>query len=267
MKTKNLENTYKKQEKRSSSPAVEQAGRILFCLAKSTSMQMGLMEIAGEVGVSGSKAYGILEALQQSGLVKRGSDGKGYSLAQGVVTLSRKFLDDLVPSKLAEYVLEKLTRDTDRTSVFGVIMDDIVTIAAKHNREGNMITIGIPVGRIMPLTQGAHGKAIVAFLPEEEREIILANDKLNFHGNPDKLDRRRLIKELEQCRKDGFACDMEESVEGINIVAAPVISPAGMPIGFVGIFDLSSAKRARELGPVVAEAGRSLSRKLGADID
>jgi DNA-binding IclR family transcriptional regulator len=265
--SKTIENTESKEKKNYSTPAVEQAARIMFCLAKSRSVQMGLTEICKETGIHVSTAFAILEALQKSDLAKRGKSGKGYSLGRGLLTLSRKFLDDLKPSRIAENILEKLAKETDRTSVFGLIMEDVVTITARHNRESNMITLGIPVGRIMPLTQGAHGKAIVAFLPDEERELILSKNKLNFHGNPDKLDRPRLIRELKQCRKNGFACDLEDSVEGVNIVASPVIGTTGFPIGFIAIFDHSTAVRAQELGPMVAKAARSLSQELGLDIE
>jgi IclR family transcriptional regulator, KDG regulon repressor len=267
MESGKTKNTASKVRKSYSTPAVEQAARVMFCLAKSPSIQMGLTEICKEASMHASTTFAILEALQKFNLIKRGKNGKGYSLGQGLLTLSRKFLDDLKPSRIAEQALERLTKVTDRTSVFGLIMEDFVTITAKHNREGNMLTLGVPVGRIMPLTQGAHGKAIVAFLSDEERELILSKDKLNFHGSPDSLDRPRLLRELKQCRKNGFACDFEESVEGINIIAAPVIGTTGSPIGFVAIFDHSSSARATQLGPMVAKTAISLSQELGADIE
>ncbi len=83
--------------RRYSSPAVEQATQILFCLAASPASQMGLTDICTRVGVSGSKAFGILEALKDAGLVRRGEKGKGYALGTGLVALSRKVLDDLIP--------------------------------------------------------------------------------------------------------------------------------------------------------------------------
>jgi DNA-binding IclR family transcriptional regulator len=266
MTVKDKKKTKKKARASYSSPAVEQAGRILFCIAQNQSMQMGLVEICKKVGISASKAYAILEALQKSELVKRGRGGKGYSLGQGLVFLSRKFLDDIAPSKLAEPILEKLTRDTDKTSVFGLIIGDVITITARCDGGGN-ITVGIRTGRIMPITMGAHGKAISAFLPAEELKSLLKKDDLYFHGTPRLLDRKRLMNELEQCRKDGFSCDSADSSEGVvSVVAAPVIGHQSLPIGFLAIFDRSSIEQTRKLGPIVAEAGRNLSRELGAEL-
>ena len=94
--------------KRYASPAVVQAGRILSCLGSSSAPQMSLADISKRVGISGSKAFAILEALQESWLVKRGRNGKGYSLGPGLVGLSQKVLDDF-PAELAAPVLKRLT--------------------------------------------------------------------------------------------------------------------------------------------------------------
>ena len=49
-------------------PAVEQASRVLFCLAGHSSSHMSLTEICAQVGIHKSKAYSILQTLQGSGL-------------------------------------------------------------------------------------------------------------------------------------------------------------------------------------------------------
>ena len=60
---------------------------------------------------------------------------------------------------------------------------------------------------------------------------------------------------------------MGELNRGLHVVASPVLGPNRAPIGFVEIFVLFSAKAAHRFGPMVAEAGRKLSRQLGADVD
>jgi DNA-binding IclR family transcriptional regulator len=123
------------------------------------------------------------------------------------------------------------------------------------------------IGHRFPLTYGAHGKAITAFLPKEERDLLLEGKDLYFHGDPAKLNRARLKKEISQCRREGFAEDLGELNRGLHVVASPVLGPNRAPIGFVEIFVLFSAKAAHRFGPLVAEAGRKLSRQLGAEMD
>lgn len=54
---------------------------------------------------------------------------------------------------------------------------------------------------------------------------------------------------------------------GLNVIAAPVLGPNGAPVGYLEIFVLFSAKTAHRFGPLVAEAGKMLSRQLGAKVD
>jgi DNA-binding IclR family transcriptional regulator len=227
---------------------------------------MSLGDICTQVGVSGSKAFGILEALQESSLVKRGKEGKGYSLGPGLVTLSRKVLDDLSPSRLAEPVLEMLTEASGSTSVFGLITGETVYVAARRESKGD-VRIVMRIGHSMPLTYGAHGKAIVAFLPRSEQERILKSQDLHFHGNPSQLDRIRLTEELARGFREGFTCGLAKSAPAVTVVAAPVLGSAGVPVGVIEIFVLAPEEAAREFGPAVAEAGRTLSRRLGAEVN
>jgi DNA-binding IclR family transcriptional regulator len=247
-------------------PAVEQASRILFCLANTISPHMSLIEICAQVGIHKSKAFSILETLQRFGLVQKNPNGKGYSLGPGLVSLSRKVLDDLNPSRLAQPILEELARKTSSTAVLGLIVDKNVFVAAKHEGEGN-IGVTTRIGHRLPLTYGAHGKAISAFLPKKERDDLLQGHDLYFHGDPAKLDRIRLRKELAQGRRQGFAEDLGEVNPGLHVIAAPVVGPNRTPVGYIEIFVLFSAKAAHRFGPLVAEAGKMLSRQLGAKAD
>jgi DNA-binding IclR family transcriptional regulator len=264
----NDELNHKKRNKneRYVSPAVEQASRILFCLAGAQSTYMSLIEICARVGIHKSKAFTILETLQRFGLVRKNTDAKGYALGPGLISLSRKVLDDLSAPRLAEPILEDLAIKTNSTAVLGLIADKKVFVAAKHEGEGN-IGVTIRTGHRLPLTYGAHGKAIVAFLSEEERESLLKEKNLYFYGNPSKLDRKRLDREIARCQREGYAEDLSEVNQGLNVVAAPVIGPSGTLIGFIEIFLLFSPEIAHQWGPLVAEAGRKLSRELGAVVE
>ncbi len=244
------------------SPAVEQAAQILYCLAASTSGQMRLVDICNEVGISGSKAHSVLQALVNTGLARRGPQSKGYALGAGLLTLSRSVLDDLDLPRLSEPVLDQLTLETRCTSVFGMISGGSVYVASKKEPDVP-IRVVMRVGHPLPLSHGAHGKAIFAFLDHAERSRLLQEEDLYFHGHPGRLDRARLDEELEQCRREGFACDFGESAEGVNVVAAPVRGAGGVPLGFVEIFVLGSCANARGFGSRVVYAAEALSGLMG----
>lgn len=247
-------------------PAVEQALRILFHMARAESAHVTLTEICTELGIHKSTAFGILRTLQKFGVVQTGGRGKGYSLGPGLIGLSRKFLDTLSAPKLAEPLLAELARKAEATAALGLIADKNVFVAAKHEGD-RAFGITMRVGARFPLTYGCHGKAIAAFLPEDEIQRLIEEERPYFHGDPSKFDEERLKEEISRCRKVWFAEDLGEMVPGLNAVAAPVLGPNGRPMGYLALIGLASADAAQECGALIAEAGRTLSRQLGAKVE
>lgn len=248
------------------SPAVEQASHILFCLAEAKSPYISLTEICAHVGIHKSKAFTILETLQRFGLVRKNTDGKGYALGHALIALSRKVLDDLNAPALAEPILDELAKKVGTTAALGLIAGRNVFVASKREG-GGPVVVTMRVGHRFPITYGCHGKAIAAFLPEKELEDLMKEKKLYFYGDPAKFDKKKVMRDIERCRVDWFAEDLEETAPGLNAMAAPVLGPNNRPIGYIVLLGLASAEAARQYGPLVAEAGKALSRKLGASVD
>ncbi len=247
-------------------PAVEQALRVLFELADSESARMNLTEICEKAGMHKSTAFYILRTLQKFGLVQSMGRGKGYTLGPGLIGLSRRFLDTLSAPKLAEPYLVELARKARATAALGLIADRNVFVAAKHEGE-RVFVVTMRVGHRFPITYGCHGKAIAAFLPGKELDTLLKEEKLWFHGDPSRFDRARLYEEIERCRRTWYAEDLEEMIPGLNAVAAPVLGPNQRPVGYIAILGLLSVEAAGQCGPLVSEAGKALSRQLGARVE
>ena len=260
----------KKQKKTKSEytglvPAVDQASRILLCLAKGPSLKVNLTDICKSVGIHKSKGYTILNTLQKYGLVQKDPAGKTYSLGLGLISLSRRVLDNLNYSDVADPILEMLAGKTHSTALFGIINGGNVFVVAKQEADQH-ISVTIRLGYRFNITHGAHGKAIVAFLPKEERARILKQNKLFFHGDGSKLDRKRLNTELERCRETGFAFDMGQLHAGLNVIASPVFDSQERLIGSMFIMGTFPELHVQEYGSLVAESAREFSSMLGADV-
>ena len=110
--------------------------------------------------------------------------------------------------------------------------DRNVFVIAKNEGDGRF-GLTIRLGQRYPLSHGSHGKAIAAFLPDPERQRLLSQEKLYFHGDPWRLDRPRLERELARCRREGYAEDPGKCVLQIQALAAPVRLRAGDDRGLV----------------------------------
>jgi DNA-binding IclR family transcriptional regulator len=248
-------------------PAVDQAARILLCLAKNKSSRMNLTEICSTVGIHKSKGYAILNTLMKFGFVRKEPEGKTYSLGLGLISLSRRVLDGLNFGEAAGPFLERLARKTHSTALLGLLdEDEYAFIVAKQEADHN-IGLTTRVGHRFVVTEGAAGKAIFAFLPAHERERLLSGKPLRFHGSEAAFDPARLDKELRQCRRTGYAVDLGENFPGINIVAAPAFDSHGALLGSIFILGTFPEKLAGEYGPLVAETAKEFSIFLGADVE
>jgi DNA-binding IclR family transcriptional regulator len=197
--------------------------------------------------------------------VQKDPEGKTYSLGLGLISLSRKVLDNVNYNEIATPILETVARKTRSTALFGIIDNANIFIVARQEADQD-ISVTIRPGYRFHITHGAHGKAITAFLSEDEREKILKQKKLFFYGDISKFDRERLGTELAQCKETGFAFDMGELNPGINVIASPVFDAHGKLIGSMFIMGTFQQSLVEKYGPVVAEAARQCSAMLGADV-
>jgi len=246
-------------------PAVAQASQILLSLAKNPSPKVNLTDICKSVNIYKSKGYAILNTLQKYGFVQKDAEEKTYSLGLGLVSLSRKVLDNVNYNEIAAPILETLARKTHSTALFGIIDNTNVFIVARQEADQD-ISVTIRQGYRFHITHGAHGKAITAFMPEGEREKLLKQRKLFFYGDTSKFDRNRLQTELAQCRNSGYAVDMGELNSGINAIAAPVFDSQEHLIGSMIIMGTFQKSFVDKYGPIVAESARQCSTMLGADV-
>ena len=246
-------------------PAVEQASRILFCLAESPHPKQPLTDICKQLNIHKSKGYSILNTLNQFGLVEKDPLTKTYSLGPSLIFLSRNVLDHLSYPDVAAPFLQNLARETNGTAVFGLIHDDHVFVVGKN--EGNQnIGFSLRLGHRFHITLGAHGKAISAFLGEAERERLLAKKKLYFYGHPSRMDMKRLSQDLAKCREAGFAHDIGEVTPGVNVISAPVFAHRGKIVGCLIVIGTFPKDAIDQQGLRVAEMARQISYRLGASV-
>jgi DNA-binding IclR family transcriptional regulator len=243
-------------------PAVEQAINIMHYLADSGSNPKSLTDVCQKVGIHRSKAYTILNTLNEHGFVKKIPNRKGYVLGPGLLTLTGKMLETLSLPRLAEPTLYELAKKVKATVTLGIISEDkTYTVAEYLGAPG--IGVSSPIGYVTPITYGSHGKAIAAFLPEDELEELLNSKELFFYGHPEKLDKKRLLGELADCRRHGFALELGDIQQGMNAVAAPLLDQNNYPIGYVTIVGFFTEEEAIKLGPLAVDAVTIISKEAG----
>jgi IclR family transcriptional regulator, acetate operon repressor len=240
---------------RSLVPALEQGIQILLHLQKNPGERMSLTNICQAVGIHNSKGHYILTTLQAYGFVEKDPHAKTYMLGARLIPLARAVLDHLDYRAAAGPLVEEVAKETATTVWFAIKMNESLFVVSKYEGGGHFwATPGI--GQTFNLFEGAHGKAVLAFLSDEERERILRSRK-----GKDKKDWRH---ELDSVKKVGFAKDFGEFAKGISAVAAPVFGPGKQLIGVLLLFGTFPEERGETYGRRISDTAKRLSEKLGS---
>jgi DNA-binding IclR family transcriptional regulator len=90
-------------------------------------------------------------------------------------------------------------------------------------------------GKFAPAHCCSLGKAIMAFLPEEDVRAVLTAEPLNAHTLGSITDPQSFFGELTIVRRRGYATDNEEHIIGSCCVASPVFDPQNRAVGAIGV--------------------------------
>jgi DNA-binding IclR family transcriptional regulator len=175
-------------------------------------------------------------------------------------------LDNLHYPEIVAPFLDHLAKETNGTALFGLIYGVHLVVVGKSEGYQN-IGFSIRLGHRFHITLGAHGKAIVAFMPEADREKILTKKRVYFHGyETRRLNMKRLREELVRCRQLGYAQDVGEITTGVNFVSAPVFGVQEKIIGCIILIGTFGDSLIQKYGPKTADVAREVSYKLGANV-
>jgi DNA-binding IclR family transcriptional regulator len=252
----------KKSNYNSIVPAVDQAMQLLASLGQSSNQGLTLTEICEQLDLPKSKGYTILNTLSQHDFVEKDSQTKTYRLGLKIVYLARNILNNIDIRDIVSPHLKKLATETGLTAHFGMRTDSRVYIIAKQE-SGDGLGYSMRVGVNHPLTYGAHGKAIVAMLPKEEQKEILAGEDLHFYGYNEKVDFDFLHKELEECRRIGYAVDPGDTNPDIRAICSASLGGDEKVVGSVILVGVFRQSKVKKYGPLVAQAAAHISATLG----
>lgn len=222
-----------------------------------------LSDVGRMVKLPKSSVSYMLHTLERIGYVLRDPEGR-YRLSNKVTNLGQS---TVAVSELRAMALPILTRIVERTKLIAclAVLDGGEALYV-HKVDAPSIRIDDYVSPRMDTHATAAGKALLAFLPEREVEVVVGHSGLRRWTCNTITARDRFAAELQQTRHRGYALDAEEYARGLRCVAAPIFGPLGNPEACVGIAGRSeqlSDNLVAQVGVLVRESARMLSEQLG----
>jgi DNA-binding IclR family transcriptional regulator len=207
----------------------------------------------------------LLRALAARGYLAQGRGGE-YRLGPSALDLGASAPAQRELAQVARPVLLALMRRTGETVFLSALSSDRSAIVYVDKIESDqIIRYAGGVGDRRPLHATSSGKAILAFLPEEEREEISRSLSLDRHTERTVTTLATLRASLAEVRRKGVCVTIDEVVPGASGIAAPVFDRQGRVAGACSIGGPTNRvrPRIRELADEVKATARALSARLG----
>ncbi len=231
--------------------AVEQAG-----------VPVGLKDLASRLGWDKATIHRLLSTLERRGYLTRQQSTKRYTLGLKIFGLYDSLARDFNIQEATRPYLALVAERTRETAHLAVgVARDIVFIDRVASRE--TLVVNTQIGAREPMFCTALGRAILAYLPDTELTEHVPKPLVRYtQRTTTSLTKLRRI--LFRTRERGYAMDIEEYVDGIRCVAAPILNHDGAPVAALGISGPRSRlplDRAHRFGLIVSGAARELSTR------
>ena len=228
---------------------------------------MGISELARAAKMDKSTAYRLVSTLVSAGYVVQDGETKKYRPTSRLVALGSMVLARIDIRETARPFLTRLVELTGHTAHLAALAEGRwreVVYLDQAMRSSAAILVNIRVGRIAPSHCSATGKAILAFLPEEQRSQMEGELAAYTPRTITSMPALRL--HLEAVRALGYAVDDQEYREGLRCVAAPVRNHTGQVVASLGLSGPAMEVKLEDvprLARLVVEQADDLSRALG----
>jgi len=214
---------------------VERAADILMHFASSPSPDLGVTEIAEELGLSKAAVHRVLASLRSRGLVDLDERTRRYSLGLSAMKLGLTYLERIDIRRIARPYLQELSDRTSETATLSIPVGDRHRIYVDQVTPTREVIMAVPRGEPYPLHAGASSRALLAFMPEERIEAYINSGPLESLTARTIIDPQRLREDLEMVRKQGWAQSTGERKNGAASVAAPVRNHEGYAVAVVSV--------------------------------
>jgi len=191
-------------------------------------------EVAAALARPKSTVQRALVTLREAGWIRAdGSEWTRWVLTPRVLEVARGAANELGLRDAAHPVLDALRRQV-RESVMLAVREGDDWVVVDFFAGQHPLRVGVRVGLRMPLSAGAAGKVMLAFLRDDEVDAVIGRGLRSI--TPATITSgKKLRQELARIRENGFAYSDGEVTAGVSGLAAPVLDRDGFAIGAISL--------------------------------
>lgn len=230
--------------------SVERAAQLLRMLV---ARQEGarLVDLSEATGLHKATVLRLLSALERQGLVARDPETKVYFLGLELLAAGWMSIANSVLRDLGRAALKRIAEETGDTVYFSVRNGLESLCVDRQEGDFPIKTLTLDIGARRPLGVGAGSLALLAFLPDGERQRMMARVTplaCRYYGDvPDIIDSL-----VARARTQGFADNPGLLIPGMQAVAVPIMTAGGAPLAALSVAAITERISPERLPNIIA---------------
>ena len=223
--------------------------------------ELSVREISTELDLSLATAYRIVNTLEEHGFLERPPAPGAFRLGLRLAHLGWLTQSNLDIREVARPILEELAHTVGETAVLMVPRNGYAVCVEKVEGSYPIRPRSVSIGDREPYHGGALALAILAFLPEEQREGYLGGALAAITPHTE-TDPDRVRQRCRDIALAGVAYSRDEVIVGSAAVAAPILGADRKTVlGAIGLTGL--VERIVDLDDTVRAAADAISPDSG----
>ena len=244
-------------------PNIERAITIIELLS-SNEEGFSLQALIDKTGLAKTTVFRILNTFLKHGYV--------YKESNNSFVLTKKFLmlglggmgdENLIEKSIS--IMRQLKDELNETVLIGALVEEKI-VMLEQVIGNHPFTFCLKPGKKVQLHISAPGKAYLAFCDTNERDLLIANMEFTRYNENTITDEGVFRKHLQEIRKQGYAIDFAEELEGVHCIGAPIFSSNGQVISILWVTGPSSRLPEKDFaknGEIIKNYALKISERLG----
>jgi IclR family KDG regulon transcriptional repressor len=228
--------------------------------------ELGVTELSKRLKLHKNNVFRLLATLEARGYIEQNRATENYRLGIKCLHLGRRYIDHMGLVRQARPILSDVAHRCRESTFVAILRREGVVPLESSEPIDRVVKITPPLGQPLPLHCTAVGKVHLAFDPEQQLRADLPEQLPRF-TNRTIVDRAMLFEQLDAVARDGFAMETCEFFEDVSSVAVPIRDYTRSVVGSLAVagpaYRLGIERINTEIAPLIVEAGRELSHRLG----
>lgn len=242
--------------------AVDRALDVLLCFTAQTPA-LNMTQISERIGIHKSTVHRLLATLERRNFVRRDPETGIYRLGYRLLQMAYLSQENIGIRQIALPYMRMLN-DKYQETIDLAIMDNDEVLFLDVIQSPQRVKLASSMGQRLPAFSTASGKALLAWMPEEEALRVLQNTNISFRPNIVPTS-EAFLEDMRATRERGYSIDCEGLETGIHAVGVPLFRGDGKAIASLAIagpaFRMECGKLST-MGEELREVGKELNELL-----